>query len=129
MKRTVIDPGWTKGRNLTFSPGARIGKFLFVSGMVGKTDEKGKILSKGDMKSQAREVYEKIRVILEAAGATFDNVIKTTDYVTTFEGYKETAEVRREVFGRDFPAATGVLVQGLTNREALIEIEAIAVID
>ncbi len=106
-----------------------MGNLLFVSGMVGKTDEKGKILSKGDMKSQAREAYEKIRMVLEAAGATFDQVIKTTDYVTTFEGYKETADVRREVFGKDFPAATGVLVQGLTNREALIEIEAIAVID
>ncbi len=129
MKRTVIDPGRTKGRNLTFSPAARMGNLLFVSGMVGKTDEKGKILSKGDMKSQAREAYEKIRVVLEAAGATFDNVIKTTDYVTTFEGYKETAEVRREVFAGDFPAATGILVQGLTNREALIEIEAIAIIE
>jgi enamine deaminase RidA (YjgF/YER057c/UK114 family) len=96
--------------------------------MIGKTDEKGEIISKGDMKSQAKEAYEKIKVILEMAGATFNDIVKTTDYITTFEGYKGTAGVRREFFGTEFPAATGVLVKGLTNKGALIEIEAIAML-
>lgn len=129
MERTVIDPGWSQGRNLTYVPAVRKGHLLFISGLIGKTDEKGKIVSPGDMKAQAREAYEKMGVILKEAGATFKDVVKTTDFVTTFEGYKETAEVRREVFGAHFPAATGVLVSGLTKREALIEIEAMAVLD
>lgn len=102
---------------------------LFISGVIGKTEDKGKIISKGDIKLQAKETYEKIKIILEMAGATFDNVVKTTDYVTTFQGYKDTAEVRREFFESSFPAATGVLVAGLTNSEALIEIDAIAILD
>lgn len=128
MKKSVVDPGWVKGRNLTFVPAIRKGNFLFISGVIGKTNEKGEIISKGDMKLQAREAYEKIKVILEMAEATFNDIVKTTDYITTFEGYKGTAEVRREFFGTNFPAATGVLVGGLTNKEALIEIEAIAIL-
>lgn len=128
-KKLVIDPGWSKGRQRTFSPAIRKGNFVFLSGITGKTDENGRIVSKGDMKSQAKEAYEKIKVLLEMAGATIDDIVKTTDYVTTFEDYKSTAEVRRKVFGSNFPAATGVLVSGLTKSEALIEIEVIAMVD
>jgi enamine deaminase RidA (YjgF/YER057c/UK114 family) len=129
MSKASIDPGWSKGRDLTFSPGIRKGKFIFLSGIIGKTDGKGKIVSKGDMKSQTKEAYDKIRVILEMAGASLGDIVKTTDYVTTFHGYKETSEVRRELLGPEFPAATGILVAGLTNKEALIEIEVIAMLD
>jgi aminoacrylate peracid reductase len=102
---------------------------IFVSGVTGQTDESGRILSKGDMKAQTKECYEKIKEILKKAGATVDDIVKTTDFVTTFDEYKNTAEVRREVFGTDFPAATGVLVSGLVRRDALIEIEVIAMVD
>jgi len=89
----------------------------------------GRMVSKGNMKAQTRECYEKIKKILESTGATTDDIVKTTDFVTTFEDYKNTAEVRRDVFGTDFPAATGVLVAGLVRKDALIEIEVIAMVD
>ena len=54
---------------------------------------------------------------------------KTVDYIVTTDGYRETAEVRREMFPRGFPAATGVVVKGLLRPGALIEIDAIAVLD
>jgi enamine deaminase RidA (YjgF/YER057c/UK114 family) len=127
--KEVIDPGWNKGRRLTFSPAIKSGNLLFISGLIGKTDERGNIISKGNIAAQAREIYEKIGVILKMAGGTFDDVVKTTDYVTTFEGYKDTSDVRRKVFKEPFPAATGVLVSGLVRKDALIEIDAIAVLD
>lgn len=127
-KREVIDPGSGAGR-YTFSPGViKEGKLLFISGLTA-TDDQGNIVGKGDIVTQARVIFTKIGEILQTAGATFDDVVKTVDYITTTENYRGTADVRREFFGTDFPAATGVIVAGLLRPDALIEIEAVAVID
>jgi enamine deaminase RidA (YjgF/YER057c/UK114 family) len=54
--------------------------------------------------------------------------VRTTDYVLTRERYRETADIRREFFGDQFSAATGVVVKELLGRGVLIEIDAIAVL-
>ena len=128
-KREVIDPGRGSTGRYTFSPGViKEGKLLFISGLTA-TDDQGNIVGKGDIVTQARVIFTKIGEILETAGATFDDVVKTVDYITTTENYRGTADVRREFFHTDFPAATGVIVAGLLRPDALIEIEAVAVID
>lgn len=128
-KREVIDPGGGGAGRYTFSPGViKEGKLLFISGLTA-TDDQGNIVGKGDIVTQARVIFTKIGEILETAGATFDDVVKTVDYITTTENYRGTADVRREFFRTDFPAATGVIVAGLLRPDALIEIEAVAVID
>lgn len=128
-KREVIDPGDGGAGRYTFSPGViKEGKLLFISGLTA-TDDQGNIVGKGDIVTQARVIFTKIGEILQTAGATFDDVVKTVDYITTTENYRGTADVRREFFGTDFPAATGVIVAGLLRPDALIEIEAVAVID
>ena len=128
-KREVIDPGRGRAGRYTFSPGViKEGRVLFISGLTA-TDDQGNIVGKGDIVTQARVIFTKIGEILETAGATFDDVVKTVDYITTTENYRGTADVRREFFRTDFPAATGVIVAGLLRPEALIEIEAVAVID
>lgn len=73
-------------------------------------------------------LYLTMKAILEAAGASFDDVVQTTDYIVTTENYKDTAQVRRENFPGSFPAATGVVVKELLGKGALIEIDAIAVL-
>ena len=56
------------------------------------------------------------------------DIVETTEYVTTFEGYEKTAAVRREMLkGPPWPAATGVLVSGLIRKGALIEIDMVAI--
>lgn len=128
-KREVVNPGFPGFDRYTFSPGVvKEGKVLFVSGITA-TDDQGKIVGKGDIVTQTRVIFEKIGKILEAAGAAFDDVVKTVDYITTTDNYRATADIRREYFGREFPAATGVIVAGLLRTDALIEIDAIAVID
>jgi enamine deaminase RidA (YjgF/YER057c/UK114 family) len=109
----------------TFSPAVRAGDYLFLSGITA-TDEARRIVGT-DLAEQARFIYAKMGRILAAAGAAFGDVVETTDYVTTFDGYGATAAVRREVFGDGpFPAATGVRVAELVRPGALIEIRAIA---
>lgn len=127
--RTAVSPpsGWTG--KLTYSAAVRAGNLLFLSGMTAGTPEGG-VACEGDMAGQARYIYmEKMLPLLRAAGLDFGDVVETVDYVTTFEGYEKTAQVRREVFGAPpFPAATGVQVAGLIRRGALIEIRAIAML-
>jgi enamine deaminase RidA (YjgF/YER057c/UK114 family) len=128
-KREVINPGFPGFDRYTFSPGVvKEGKMLFISGITA-TDDRGKIVGKGDIVTQTRVIFETIGKILKVAGATFDDVVKTVDYITTTENYRATADIRREFFKKEFPAATGVIVAGLLRPDALIEIDAIAVID
>ena len=112
-------------QNYTFSAAVRSGPMLVVSGMTA-TDENREIIGI-DLETQCRYIFEKMGKVLEEAGASFADVIETVDYVTTFDGYGKTADVRREVFGAGpYPAATGVKVAGLIRPGALIEIKAIA---
>jgi 2-iminobutanoate/2-iminopropanoate deaminase len=127
-KFDVIDP-WHLGDRYTFSTAVRRGPFLFISGLIARDPETGKVAGKGDIVAQADFIFRKMEKILEAAGGTFDDVVKTTDYVTTLERYGETAAVRKKYFRNGFPAATGVVVKALVNPEALIEIDAVAILD
>ncbi len=127
-KKVVVNPGWKRYERLTFSPAVRWGNLLFTSGMAA-TDDAGRIMHEGDIVAQTREIFKKLEAVLKEAGGSLDNVVKTVDYITTTENYKETAKVRREFFKNGFPAATGVVVKSLLRKEALIEIEAIAVLD
>lgn len=127
-KNQIINPGWPHYAKYTFSPAVKRGNLLFISGITA-ADETGQIVEKGDIVGQTKRIFEKIGRILEAAGATFDDIVKTVDYITTTENYRGTAEVRRQYFKSGFPTATGVIVKGLLREDALIEIDAIAVVD
>lgn len=123
----AIRPGRWSDR-LTFSPAVRVGNLLFISGTTA-TNENLEIVGVGDIAEQTRQIFRKWEPILRAAGASFENIVETTDYYVTLEGYARTADVRREFFRPPYPAATGVQVAGLIRPEALIEIKAIAVLD
>ena len=127
-KFDVIDP-WHLDERYTFSTAVRRGPFLFISGLIARDPETGKVAGKGDIVAQADFIFRKMEKILEAAGGSFDDVVKTTDYVTTLERYNETAAVRRKYFRNGFPSATGVVVKALVNPDAMIEIDAIAILD
>ena len=123
----VINPGWRVFERYTFSPAVRRGNFIFVSGMTA-TDDEGNIVGQGDIAAQTRQILTKLQKVLAEAGATMDDVMMTTDYITTTDGYRATADVRREFWKNGFPAATGVIVKGLLRPDALIEIDAVAMI-
>ncbi len=121
----IADTGWPD--RYTFSPALRAGNLLFISGMTAG-DEAGRIVGPGDIVAQTRYIYRKMARLLAAAGAGFEHVVQTTEYITTTEDYRRTADVRREVFRPPYPTATGVIVKGLLREGALIEISAVAVL-
>ena len=79
-----------------------------------------------------RYIFESVKNLLEKMGASMDDVIKTTDYITpqAVPDYAKTAGIRREYFKEDsYPAATGVVVHSLLRPDWLIEIDFLAVVD
>jgi len=123
----MVTGGGSWPERYTFSPAVRAGHLLFISGTTAG-DETGAVVGPGDIVAQTRYIYRKLARILEAAGAGFEHVVQTTEYITTTENYAKTAAVRREFFRAPFPTATGVIVEGLLREGALIEISAIAVL-
>ena len=128
-----VDPQkfpWLDLRRYTFSMGAEKDGIVFTSGQTASTyDPKaGRVICKGDVVEQMRVAYEKLGVILEAAGLGFHNVVKTVDYIDpmALPQYRHTAEVRREYLGATPVASTGICVERLLRPDALIEISAVA---
>ena len=122
----VPNSNWPQ--SFTFSPGVRVGNLVFLSGTTA-TDDKGRMVGKGDIVAQTRQIFRKFAAVLEVAGGSLANIAETTDYVLSLEDYRKTAEVRREMLkGPPWPAATGVVVSGLVRPDALIEIKGIAVL-
>jgi len=111
----------------TFVPALRVGDTVYLSGTTG-TDENGVITAPGDIEEQTRQIFRKFEALLASLGGSCDDIVSTTDFVTTMDRYHRTAVVRREFFRQGFPTATGVVVAGLIRKEALIEISAIAVL-
>ena len=123
--RMVSAGAWPE--RYTFSPAVRTGNLLFISGTTA-TDESGAIVAPGDIVGQTRYIYRKFAALLSAAGGGLEHIVETTEYVTTTENYRGTADVRRELFQPPYPAATGVIVKGLLREGALIEISAVALL-
>ena len=103
------------------------GRTVYIAGQVA-LDRSGNLIGSGDFKAQTRQVLENIQAALAAAGATFDNVVKVTTFVTDLSQIQALRELRSEYFGMNPPASTLVQVVQLARPEFMIEIEAIAVL-
>ena len=125
--RMVAAAGTSWPERYTFSPALRVGNMLFIAGTTA-VDDSGALVAPGDIVGQTRFIYQKFAKLLAAAGAGFEHVVETTEYITTTENYRGTANVRREFFHPPYPTATGVIVAGLLREGALIEISAVAVL-
>jgi len=108
------------------SQGIRFGDFLFISGQAG-AGEDGKIV-KGGFRAQGEQAFANLRRALEAGGASLDDVIKVTIFVTDMNNFKDVVELRREFFSEPYPADTIAQVSALYDPEVEIEIEAIAAV-
>lgn len=118
--RTAINPGWDHFERYSFSPAVVTDGWLFVSGLTGI--EPG--APPGTIVQQLDIIFRRLREVLQSAGCEFTDVVRTREYITTTDGYRETDHVRRRYFQKPFPAATGVIVAGLLRPGAVIELDA-----
>jgi enamine deaminase RidA (YjgF/YER057c/UK114 family) len=107
---------------------AGTGRLIAVSGQIA-LDEAGELVGPDDPEAQARQVFENLRRCLHAAGATFDDVVKLTYFVTDIAWLPAVRTVRDTFVdpGRP-PASSAVQVAGLVRPDLLMEIEALALI-
>ena len=110
---------------LPFSSVVGFGPFIFVSGMVGRDPDTGRI-AVGDVAEQTRQTLANIRFQLNKAGLSLKNVIKATVFITDMLSVQEMNRVYRSFFESGLPARSCVQVVALPDPEALVEVEVIA---
>ena len=103
------------------------GRLVFISGMVARRLD-GTMAGVGDIEAQTRQVCENLKAAVEAAGGTMDDICRVDVYVRNMEQFEAIHRVRRQYFREPLPASTMVEVTKMTSPDALIEINAIAVI-
>ena len=105
--------------NPNLSPATRFGNLVFVAGQTGRHPITGEVGR--DIREQTRNVLERIKLILEAAGTSLDNVLTVTTHLTTREDLAAYNEEYAKYFPTNKPARTTVEVM-LNSPELLVEI-------
>lgn len=107
-----------------YSQGIKSGNLLFLSGSLGIDAKEGKMVE-GGVKEQAHQAFKNIGYLLKEAGATFDNIVKTTVFLSDMDNFKDLNEVYAQYFEEPYPARSAFAVKTLPLN-ALVEIEVIA---
>ncbi len=126
IERIVIKPDPYEPFRL--AQGYRVGDLLFISGQTAIDDE-GEIVGAGNFDAQAAQTFQNLERILRAGGSSLRNVIKVTIFLRDMSNFQAIVSLRGRYFTPPYPADTIVEVTSLYSPEALIEIEAIAVVD
>ena len=109
-----------------YSQGVKIGRHLFLSGQIPIEPTSGEVLT-GSVEAQTRQVLKNLQAVLEEAGATLNDVVKTTVYLRDLSAFAEMNSVYGEFFSAPYPARATVGVSALPKGSG-VEIDAIAVI-
>jgi enamine deaminase RidA (YjgF/YER057c/UK114 family) len=127
MKRQNISSGSRYEPIIGFSRAVRIGNIVSVGGTA-PIGPDGKTVGVGDPAAQTRRCIEIIRIALEEAGASLEDVIRTRTFFTRQADWEAIGRAHGDVFGLIRPASTMAIVKGLIDDAWLVEIEADAVI-
>lgn len=108
-----------------YSQAQKVGDLLFTSGQIPLNPSTGELVT--EIKAATKQSLENVKAILEAAGTSLENVVKTVVYIKDINDFGEVNEVYGEYFKENAPARSCVEVARLP-KDALVEIEAIAII-
>ncbi|HEY0336432.1 MAG TPA: RidA family protein [Burkholderiales bacterium] len=101
---------------------------VYLAGQLAR-EPSGEMVGKGDMTAQIRKVCDNIGKGLAHAGATFDDVVRSTTYVTDIEEYYRCSAARFDYFRKNRPASVLIEVVRLGHRDAMVEIEVEAIVE
>jgi len=119
--RTDMDPF----EPFALSQAIALGDWLFVSGQAA-LDAQGNVIGAGDFVRQAKCAFANLQQVLQA-GASLDDVVKVTLFLTDMGHFPDVVELRRRYFHPPYPADSIVEVKALALPDLMFEIEAIAV--
>jgi enamine deaminase RidA (YjgF/YER057c/UK114 family) len=121
--QTVKTPKVKDPKPQTWTNAKVYGNQFFIAGMTAH-DGEGNVEGDGSMYDQARRTFEKIRSLVEGAGARMDDIIQLNIFVTDIKAREEVWRARKEFFTGDFPCCTLVQVSGLATPALTVEINA-----
>jgi 2-iminobutanoate/2-iminopropanoate deaminase len=108
-----------------YSQAVRVGSTIYCAGQIPLDPKTGQIVA-GDISAQTRRVLENIKAVLNAEGLTFENIVKTTIFLTDLADFQTVNEIYGSYFKQAPPARSTVQVPALP-KGARVEIETIAV--
>ena len=127
MDAQRINPEGLSTPMAAYSQVVRKGNMVTTAGMIA-LDRDGNLVGEGDIRAQTRQTLENLKTALEAAGASLQDVIKTTIFLSDFANYPGMNEVYNEYFS-DCPPARATVGAEVVLPTLLVEIDAIAVVE
>jgi len=124
MNKEIVSTKNAPGAVGPYSQAVKYGSMVYTAGQIALDPGTGQIVE-GGIKEQTHQVFANLKAVLEAAGTSLENVIKTTVFIVDMDKFGEVNEVYANYFTCDFPARSCVEVSRLP-KGALVEIEVVA---
>ena len=103
------------------------GKTVWLGGQIATADDSGKSLA-GDFEGQVRQIFKLLNATLQKAGGKLSDMVQMTVFITDVRNGDRLTEIRREIFGDNFPGSALITITALADPNAKIEIQGYAVI-
>jgi len=110
-----------------YSQAIRTGDLVFVSGQIPLDPQTGKLIGTDNVDQQIRQVFDNLRAVAAGAGATLNNAVKITVYLTDLAHFAGVNEIMTEYFEEPYPARAAIGVASLP-RGAIVEADAILLV-
>ncbi len=112
-------------QTVLFSLGVKVSGPLLITAGVTARDPEGRVVGPGDMRTQVEQCFRNLEDIMRAAGTDWSHVVKILIYVTDFEAFSGTEDIRRRYL-TSRPVATAVGVASLIHPDMMVEMEVVA---
>jgi 2-iminobutanoate/2-iminopropanoate deaminase len=103
------------------------GKTVWLAGQAATVDDSGKSLA-GDFEGQARQIFKLLNATLEKTGGKLSDMVQMTVFITDVRYGDRLTQIRREIFGDNFPGSALITIAALANSAAKIEVQGYTVI-
>lgn len=127
MSRTIITTDSAPAAIGPYSQAVRAGNTVYFSGQI-PLDPTSGMLVEGDISTQTRRVFDNLKAVAEAAGGSFEQIVRIGIYVTDLTNFTAVNAVMNEYFQAPYPARSTIEVAGLP-KGAQVEVDAIMVLD
>ena len=127
VKRTNLKNERAQARGYSQAVVTEGGRIVWLAGQVAAEDSSGRSLA-ADFDGQVREVFARLGRTLEEAGGRLGDMVTMTVFITDARLGDRFTQLRREIFGDNYPASALITVAGLARPEMLVEVQGIAVV-
>ena len=127
MQKTTLEPSWEA--KYAYSPAVITegGKTVWLAGHVGFIDDTGASLA-GNFEAQTRQAFKNLEKTLQRAGGSLTDIVWMTVAISDGRYSQRFCDIRKDIYGKDFPASTLLTTAAFAAAEIMVEVTAIAVV-